>query len=218
MTPFPLILSAPSGGGKTTVARLLLARRSDVGYSVSCTTRTPRAGEVDGKDYHFLSREEFESRREAGDFAESAQVHGNMYGTLRSEVNRVLATGRHVIMDIDVQGARQFAAAIPESVRVFLLPPSADTLVQRLTARRTESAEVLVLRMQGARDELREASAYDYVIVNDELEDTVRRVGAVIDAESVRRARQGDLAARVAGLVAQLDGQIEGLTTKATGS
>ena len=218
MKPFPLILSAPSGGGKTTVAKLLLARRSDVGYSVSCTTRTPREGEVDGRDYHFLSQHDFESRRAAGEFAESARVHGNMYGTLKSEVDRVLATGRHVIMDIDVQGARQFAAAIPESVRVFLLPPSADTLVQRLTARRTESAEVLMLRMQGARDELREASSYDYVIVNDKLEDTVGRVGAVIDAESVRRERQNDLATRVTSLVGQIDVQIEELTTKATGS
>src|SRR5688572_8558042 len=103
MNPFPFILSSPSGGGKTTIARLLLERRTDVGYSVSCTTRARRPGEVDGTDYFFLSKEEFEERRSRDEFAESAVVHGNFYGTLRSEVERVLSLGRHVIMDIDVQ-------------------------------------------------------------------------------------------------------------------
>ena len=113
MNPFPIILSSPSGGGKTTIARELLLRRTDLGYSVSCTTRAPRVGEVEGKDYYFLSRGDFERRRAAGDFAESAEVHGNMYGTLRSEIGRVLGAGKHVVMDIDVQGAQQFTRIFP---------------------------------------------------------------------------------------------------------
>jgi guanylate kinase len=172
MNPFALILSSPSGGGKTTIARMLLARRADVGYSISCTTRAPRNGEVDGKDYQFLTREAFLARRARGDFAESADVFGNLYGTLRSEVQRVFGEGRHVVMDIDVQGARQFVAAFPESVLVFLLPPSAEVLLARLTARNTESSDVLRRRLTAARDELRAVGGYHYVVVNDDLERT----------------------------------------------
>ena len=205
MTPFPLILSAPSGGGKTTIARALLERRSDVGYSVSATTREPRAGEVDGRDYFFLSPEQFADGRARGDFAESAEVHGRLYGTLRSEVERVLATGRHVIMDIDVQGAAQFAAAFPESVLVFLIPPSAAVLRARLTGRMTEDGEKVRRRLRTSRSELHAIHAYEYVIVNDELERALSAVSAVIDAEAARRRRQADLEHRVGQLVAELD-------------
>src|SRR5699024_8990844 len=138
----------PSGGGKTTIARALLERRSDVGYSVSATTREPRVGEVDGRDYFFMSPAAFAEGQARGDFAESAEVHGRMYGTLRSEVERVLATGRHVIMDIDVQGAAQFAAAFPDSVLVFLIPPSAAVLRARLTGRMTEDGEKVRRRLR----------------------------------------------------------------------
>jgi guanylate kinase len=129
VTPFPIVLSSPSGGGKTTITRMLLAKRQDVGYSVSCTTRQPRQGEVDARDYFFISADEFRERRTRGEFAESAEVHGNLYGTLKREVERVLGSGRHIVMDIDVQGARQFVAAYKESVLIFLLPPSADALI-----------------------------------------------------------------------------------------
>jgi guanylate kinase len=208
VNPFPLILSAPSGGGKTTIARRLLSVRPDIGYSVSCTTRVPRDGEVDGRDYHFLSREDFEARRVRGEFAESALVHGNLYGTLRSEVARVLESGRHVVMDIDVQGARQFASAYPESVLVFLLPPSVDVLLQRLRSRRTEGDEEFLRRVRGAREELRAAVSYQYAVVNDDVERACDHVAAIIDAEVVRHARLPDLSRRVGALVDELDRHI----------
>ena len=208
MRPFPVILSAPSGGGKTTIARRLMEERGDVGYSVSCTTRLPRSGEVDGRDYHFLSTGEFLARRDRGEFAESAEVHGRLYGTLRREVQRVLASGRHVIMDIDVQGAAQFEHAFPRSVTIFLLPPSGDVLVGRLTARKTEDRASLRLRLQSAVDELRAVRSYQYVVINDDLEHAVQRVSAVIDAEGARRERAHDLDARIGSLVEHLEREI----------
>ena len=213
MNPFPMILSSPSGGGKTTIARLLLERRPDVGYSVSCTTRSPRPGEVNGKDYLFLSKEEFEQRRDAQEFAEWAVVHGNLYGTLRREVEHVLASGKHVIMDIDVQGARQFAAAFPESVLVFLLPPSTDVLIDRLRARQTEDDGKVLVRLRSAREELREVGGYQYVIVNDDLEHAYTQVSAIVDAETVRHRRLPMLEDRLSELIGALDRQIHGYTS-----
>ena len=176
MNPFPVILSSPSGGGKTTIARELLRRRTDLGYSVSCTTRQPRVGEVEGRDYYFLSPAAFERRREAGEFAESAEVHGNMYGTLRSEVERVLRAGKHVVMDIDVQGAQQFTRVFPQSVTIFVLPPSADVLLDRLRQRQSESQEQLAKRLHSALQELQFVDLYQYVVVNDDLAKAVHRV------------------------------------------
>ncbi len=176
-----------------------------MGYSVSCTTRPARPNEVDGKDYFFLTTVEFVHRREAGDFAEWAHVHDRMYGTLRGEVDRLLAGGRHVLMDIDVQGAAQFAAAFPDSVLIFLVPPSAEVLRQRLLGRSTEDSETLRRRLQTSRDELRAVSAYEYVVVNDRLDEAVRNVSAIIDAETLRRVRQPDMPARVESLVIELD-------------
>jgi guanylate kinase len=187
--PFPLVLSSPSGGGKTTIARMLLERRDDLGYSVSCTTRRPRPGEVEGRDYFFVGTEEFLERRSRGEFAESAEVHGNLYGTLRREVDRVLGAGKHVVMDIDVQGARQFVGAYPESVLLFLLPPSADVLIDRLTSRNTDERDNVRRRLAEARAELAAAGDYHYVVVNDALESTYRQVAAVIDAETLRHAK-----------------------------
>jgi len=199
--PFPIILSSPSGGGKTTIAHKLLAERSDVGYSVSCTTRPPREGEVDGRDYRFLSLEEFKQGRGARKFAESAEVHGHLYGTLRAEVDRVLSSGKHVIMDIDVQGAKQFAAAFPESVLVFILPPSADVLVERLKARGTEDLKSLIRRFRSAKDELKAIDFYPYVVVNDQVDSAVAAISSIIDAERSKRSRNGALDARVKALV-----------------
>lgn len=215
MNPFPLIISSPSGGGKTTITKLLLERRTDVGYSVSCTTRPPRNGEVHTKDYFFVTKSEFSSMRSRGEFAECAEVHGNLYGTLRREVERVLKQDRHVLMDIDVQGARQFQAAYPESVMVFLLPPSADALMRRLTARQTESGEEFRTRVRAAREELRAAVSYQYAVVNDDLESAYGIVSSIIDAEAVRHARQPQLTSRVTALVEELDRQLLQLTMPA---
>lgn len=208
MNPFPIILSSPSGGGKTTIARELLLKRTDLGYSVSCTTRAPRVGEIEGKDYYFLSRAEFERRRDHGDFAESAQVHGNMYGTLRSEVERVFGAGKHVVMDIDVHGAQQFVRAFPQTVMVFVLPPSAEILLERLRQRRTESKEQLARRLQSALQELQAVDLYQYVVVNDDLAKVVARVSSIIDAEVVRRERVEGLRHQVSSLVQRLEREL----------
>jgi guanylate kinase len=209
MRPFPVILSAPSGGGKTTITKRLLTARPDVGYSVSATTRLPRHDEVEGRDYHFLTYGEFVAKRDHGEFAESAEVHGKLYGTLRREVEKVLARGQHVIMDIDVQGARQFKQAFPESVLVFLLPPSADVLLARLQARRTEDPADLLVRLETAKRELTSMELYQYVVVNGDLDRAICEVSAIIDAEQSRRERAGEsLAALVVELVQGLERDI----------
>ena len=212
MSPFPIILSAPSGGGKTTIAKTLLGRRQDLGYSVSCTTRAPRSSEVPGRDYYFISRAEFLAKREEGAFAESAVVHGNLYGTLRSEVERVLAAGRHVVMDIDVQGAVQFMRAFPHSVTIFILPPSAEVLLERLRARKTESAAQLAARLQSALQELQQVAEYEYIVVNDDLERAVSSVESIIDAETVSRERVKNLRHQVGLLIERLEQEIENST------
>lgn len=202
---FPVILSSPSGGGKTSIAHALLKRRPDVGYSVSATTRPPRAGEVDGRDYHFLSAAEFAERRGADAFAESAQVHGMWYGTLRSEVTSVLAAGKKVIMDIDVQGAAQFRRAFPETVMIFVLPPSGDALLARLKERGTEDAASLGRRLRSALAELKAVPEYQYVVVNDQLDKAVDSVSGILDAESMRRERLTDLERDLRSIVERLE-------------
>jgi guanylate kinase len=207
-----VILSAPSGGGKTTIARMLLSRRPDLGYSVSCTTRAPRTGEVQGRDYYFMSRAEFIAKREQGAFAESAEVHGNLYGTLRAEVERVMMGGQHVVMDIDVQGAVQFIRAFPLSVTIFILPPSAEVLLERLRGRNTESPAQLAARLQSALQELQQVDEYEYVVINDDLERAVASVESIIDAEVVSRERLKNLRQQVGLLIERLEQEIENST------
>ncbi len=208
MKPVPIILSSPSGGGKTTIAKRLLQGRKDIGYSVSCTTRSPREGEVEGRDYYFRTREEFERGVKAGEFAESAEVHGHLYGTLRSEIERVLGSGRHVIMDIDVQGAKQLAAVFPDSMLVFILPPSAEVLIQRLEARKTEDAKSFIRRLRSAKEELKAIDLYPYLVVNHEVEAAVKDVSRIIDGKGDASSRPG-LERKVAALVAGIDRAID---------
>lgn len=191
MTNFLLVLSAPSGGGKTTLARALLAARPDTAYSVSATTRGPRDGEEHGKAYYFLTPLEFERRVAAGEFLEWAEYAGNRYGTLRSEVERIFASGKHAVLDIEVQGARKVRANFPEAVHVYVLPPSATVLLERLQGRGDLPPEVVRRRVQTAVQELSAVGEYDYVVINDRLELAVAQLAAVLDAEGLRPRRRG---------------------------
>lgn len=175
----PLVLAATSGTGKTTLARRLVEDSDRYVFSTSATTRPPRIGERDGVDYHFLSEAEFERRVEAGAFAEWARVHGRCYGTLRSAIDGVAAAGKHVVLDIDVQGARQIRDAIPDATLVFVLPPSVSTMMARLSGRGTERRHDVARRLRSALDELQAVPEFDYVVVNDDLEtclDDIRRI------------------------------------------
>jgi guanylate kinase len=193
VTPFLLVLSSPSGGGKTTIAKSLLQARYDLGYSVSATTRPARNGERDGVDYHFLSREAFLRRVEAGEFLEWATYGGNLYGTLRQEIERIFARGRTAVLDVEIEGARQLRANFPNSLHLFVLPPSAEVLVSRLTGRNSEPAAVLRERITRAADELAAVAEYDYAILNEDLVLAVAQVAAILDAEARRVSRQEGL-------------------------
>ena len=195
MKPFLLVLSAPSGGGKTSIAKSLLQARDDLGYSVSATTRPGREGEREGVDYHFLTRDEFLRRVDAGEFLEWATYAGNMYGTLRGEIDRIFARGRTAVLDVEIEGARQIRASFPNSLHLFVLPPSADVLVSRLAGRKTESADVVRERIARAADELAAVAEYDYAIFNEDLVQAVAQVAAILDAEARRVERQEGLPA-----------------------
>ena len=184
------VLSAPSGGGKSTILKKVMADLPGLVFSVSHTTRSPRPGEKDGQDYHFVSREDFLTirQRDPSGFLEWAEVHGNLYGTSREEVVQHLQAGRDVVLDIDVQGAMQVVKAI-DPVTVFITPPSLVELEQRLRGRGTESAENIALRLDNAKKELSQRDNYTYLIVNDQLSDAVASLKAVIIAERCRRQR-----------------------------
>jgi guanylate kinase len=190
VTPFLLVLSAPSGGGKTTIAKMLLQGRDDLGYSVSATTRAKRSGELDGVDYHFLTRAEFEQRLKAGEFIESATYAGELYGTLKSEIERIFSEGRHAVLDVEIEGARQIRRNFKNSLLLFVLPPSADVLLSRLKGRNTEDPSVLRQRVMRAAEELAVVSEYDYAIVNEDLIAAVGQVAAILEAEARRVPRQ----------------------------
>ena len=195
MRPFLLVLSSPSGGGKTSIAKHLLKARDDLAYSVSATTRPRREGEQDGKDYHFISRDEFTRRVEAGEFLEWATYAGNLYGTLRSEIDAIVGRGRTAVLDVEIEGARQIRASFPNSLHLCVLPPSADVLVGRLAGRNTESSAVIRERVTRAADELAAVAEYDYAIVNENLVLAVAQVAAILDAEARRVVRQEGLPA-----------------------
>jgi guanylate kinase len=200
MMPFPLVLSSPSGGGKSTIAKQLLQARDDLGYSVSATTRRRRQNEIEGRDYFFISRPEFVARRERGEFVESASYAGEYYGTLKSEFDRLFREEKHPVLDIEIDGARQIIGLYPDAVRVFVLPPSGAELVERLRGRNTEPAEILKRRLDRAAVELEAAGEYDYVIVNDDIVSAVSHVAAIIDAETRKVKRQRDLKTMLDGI------------------
>jgi guanylate kinase len=207
-----LVLSSPSGGGKTTIARRLLERRQDLGYSVSATTRPMRTGEVHGRDYWFLSRGEFDERVKAGAFIEHATYGGNQYGTLHDEVDRQLGAGHHVVLDIEVQGARQVRKQVPGAVLVFVVPPSGGELVRRLRGRRTESDASLRTRLLTALEELNCVDEYEYAVINDELEQAVSDVSSILDAEASHLTRQDGLKERIEQIRQRVEAEVATLS------
>jgi len=197
------ILSSPSGAGKTTISRMLLAQDSRLRMSVSATTRPPRPGEVEGRDYHFVSQADFDRMVDEGEFLEWAHVFGNSYGTPKAAVKNGLREGQDYIFDIDWQGTQQLYQKLERDVvRVFLLPPSIDELRRRLNARGTDSAEVIAARMERAKAEISHWDGYDYVIVNDDIEACFAKVVQILAAERMRRARQTGLIGFVRELTA----------------
>ncbi len=189
-----LVMSSPSGAGKTTLSRKLLAADSNIIMSVSVTTRPPRTGETDGKDYFFISKEEFAALRDAGGLLEWAPVFGNLYGTPRKFVEDALERGRDVLFDIDWQGTQQLAQAMEDDlVRIFILPPTAEDLRLRLIKRAQDSASIVAKRMAEASNEISHWPEYDYVIVNDDLAQAHSRIGAILTAERLKRRRQTGL-------------------------
>jgi guanylate kinase len=197
-----LILSSPSGAGKTTLARALLASDAGLTSSVSVTTRPPRAGEVEGESYFFVSIERFEAMRGGGELLESAQVFGNFYGTPAQPVKDALAKGKDIIFDVDWQGAASIASILPEdTVRVFILPPSGEELSRRIHTRGTDAKEVIENRLRAAAQEISHWNEYDYVLVNRDVEESLSALKAILQAERLKRPRQQGLAAFVAGLM-----------------
>lgn len=190
-----LILCSPSGAGKTTLTKHLLDRMPELTFSVSHTTRAPRVGELDGAAYHFVDRATFEGMIADGRFAEWAEVHGNLYGTCVSEIDRARREGRRgIVFDIDYQGARQIKAALPHAVGLFVLPPSMEELRRRLEGRASEDADVIERRFAKARAEIEHYPFFDYLVVNDELERAKETVHAIARAELARRWRLAPLA------------------------
>ncbi len=199
------VLSSPSGAGKTTLSRRLLASDADIALSVSATTRPPRPGEIEGRDYFFVSDARFDAMVANDELLEWAVVFGNRYGTPRAPVEDALHAGRDVLFDIDWQGTQQLGQADTsrDLVRVFILPPDLVELERRLLARDTDHPEVIATRMAGAREEIKHWDAYDYVLVNDDIEQCFDRLRTILDAERLRRSRQLAIAGFVRGLLAQ---------------
>lgn len=204
--PFPIVVSGPSGAGKTTLCRRLVERRSDVRFSVSATTRPPRSGEMEGADYQFLDRRSFEQLAERNELLEWAEVHGDLYGTPLAELEAARAEGKHLLLDIDVQGARSVRRRAPEALSIFLLPPTGARVLARLRKRGSEGDEELRHRMRTALAELRAASEFDHVVVNEELEIATAALESILCSERLRVARMQE---RVVARARELADEIE---------
>lgn len=201
-----LVIASPSGAGKTSITRALLASHDNLTLSISVTTRPRRSNETDGVDYHFISVEEFEYRRERGQLLEWAEVHGNLYATPRAEVEKMVAEGRDVVFDIDWQGTLQlYETSRADMVTVFVLPPSIAELKARLEHRAQDSAETIARRLKNARDEMDHWREYDHVIVNHDLDKSVAEVSGILRAARTARPRQVDLESFVRDLQSQID-------------
>lgn len=192
-----LVISAPSGAGKSTLVRRLLETYPEFSFSVSCTTRAPREGEKDGREYHFLTRERFEELIGQGYFAEWAEVHGNLYGTPLESVEAILGRGGHLVFDIDVQGAAQLRSTLSSGAFVFILPPSVEELENRLTGRGSDADSTIARRLEDSRKELEHAPGFDYWIVNDDLDRAFQELCCVYRAESCRSERNPHLYERL---------------------
>jgi guanylate kinase len=185
------VVSSPSGGGKGTLIQRMLNKVAHLGYSVSFTTRAPRNGEVDGREYFFVTREKFEQMVEAREFLEWATVHGKLYGTSRNQVLGEISAGRDIVLEVDVQGAASIRELVPDSVSIFILPPSFEVLRQRLLDRGTDSPEELDLRLRNAPTELKDYAAFQYLIINDDVERAADQLSAIVHSERARLHRQG---------------------------
>jgi len=185
-----IVVSAPSGAGKRTVLQRLAETESGLATTVSATTRAPRAGEIEGRDYYFLSREVFDRRVTAGDFVEWAEVHGHRYGTLQSELDRLTASGKDVVIEIDVQGMRNLRTLRKDMISVFIVAPSQAELERRLRERGTNSQEDIALRLRNAEMEMAGRHEYDYIVINDELDRAAADLRAILRAEHCRAERQ----------------------------
>jgi guanylate kinase len=174
------ILSGPAGAGKGTLRKILFRETGDLEYSVSCTTREMRPGEAEGRDYHYISRDEFGKMADRGEFLEWAEVHRNYYGTRKSDVERILDEGRDMVLEIDVKGCRQIKDIVPEAIRIFITAPSLDELEERLEERGTETSEQMVVRLRNAAMEMKQAAEYDHVIVNDDVERASKELVKII--------------------------------------
>ena len=214
----PVVLSAPSGAGKTTIGRALVEREEDFGFSVSATTREPREGEVHGEDYLFLSREDFLGMIERSAFAEWAEVHGELYGTPLSSLSAASRGGRHVVLDIDVQGATQIREAVPRALLLFILPPSVEVLFSRLTGRGSEEEKTVRRRLNTALGELKAAETFDFLIVNDDLETAIQEVRALVrwHSSSDREDHPAPSTSGSMDHVRQLEDGIEALLSRIT--
>lgn len=183
------VISAPSGGGKTTLVHEILKQIPEMHYSVSCTTRAPRAGEVNGRDYFFIGEKEFAKKKEAGEFIEWAFVHGYWYGTPRDTIEKSLNEGSDILLDIDVQGAQQIKKIFPECVLVFVAPPSLSVLEDRLRARKQDDEATIARRLANAKSELERAKEYDYLILNDQIAQAIEQLRCILMAEKLRSHR-----------------------------